>query len=105
MARRSGGREEGLGGSGAGRGVHRGRIRNIQGTVYCYASVRDIISSLQMTGLEAPCILASTPHPSVIPILKGLLQHLKQFMITILGSHYKRQAKANFCVRYRYRTV
>ena len=106
MARRSGGREEGLGGSGAGRGVHRGRIRNIQGTVYCYASVRDIISSLQMTGLEAPCILASTPHPSVIPILNGLYsvytQHLKQLMII---SHYKRQPKKIFCVMYRYITT
>jgi hypothetical protein len=65
----------------------------------------DFCLSYNFTITEAPCILASTPHPSVIPILKGLLQHLKQFMITILGSHYKRQAKANFCVRYRYRTV
>ncbi len=60
MARRSGGREEGLGGSGAGGRVHRGRIRNIQGIFF--ASVQDMISSLQLTDPEAPCILASTPH-------------------------------------------
>ncbi len=57
MARRSGAREEGLGGSGAGGGVHRGRIRNIQGIFLCVCLRYDFITT------EAPCILTFTPHP------------------------------------------